>query len=82
MPLTLYDRPDAYGWLYGSYVSPMGEHVRVDIMPPASHWAGDIQLEGYEPHATEWVLYAEGEEIARVTERAAIEAAVAASRTE
>jgi len=38
-------------------------------MPPVSHWSGDFKLTDYEPHETDWVLYLDGEEIARVKER-------------
>jgi hypothetical protein len=53
MTLKLNSRPDAWGWLYGDYTALTGEQIRVDIMPPVDHWAGDMQLEGYEPHATD-----------------------------
>jgi len=59
--------PDAYGFLYGEVVSERGETLRVDVMPPEAEWRGQVRLEGFEPHATEWVVFVEGEEIARVS---------------
>ena len=78
MTLTLNQHPDSYGFRYGDFRSPTGEHVRVDVMPPVAHWAGDMQLEGYEPHESDWVLYADGEETGRVREVAEIENALLA----
>lgn len=33
-----------------------------------------IKLDGYEPHETDWILYVDGEEVARVQERGSVEA--------
>jgi hypothetical protein len=61
-------RPDGYGYLYGEAVADNGERCRVDIMPPLPEWRGDTMLDGLgRPHATDWVVYRDGEEIARVT---------------
>ena len=76
MTLKLNTRPDAYGWIYGDFISPDGEVIRVDIMPPVAHWDGDMYLEGHEPHGTDWVLYADGEVIGRVTRRDDLEATI------
>ena len=35
-------------------------------MPPKSHWRGDIMLTENPPHETDWVIYADGEELGRV----------------
>lgn len=63
--LHLKTRPDGYGYIYGVWVRG-DETVRVDIMPPRAHWDGDVMLPDGAPHATDWVVYANGEEIARV----------------
>jgi hypothetical protein len=76
MTLQLNSRPDAYGWLYGHFTASNGDRVRVDIMPPLDHWAGDMQLDGYKPHIIDWVVYADGDEVARVTALDGIEAAL------
>ena len=65
----LKSEPDAYGFLYGEVVSERGETLRVDVMPPASEWRGQVRLEGFEPHATEWVAYLEGEKIAQAASK-------------
>ena len=68
LSLELKPVPDGYGFIYGEL--RCGDEIyTVNIMPPASHWDGDIKLDGHEPHATDWGLYADGEEIGRVAER-------------
>ena len=66
MGLQLNPRPDGYGYLYGDYTAKSGERFRVDVMPPKSHWSGDIMLTENPPHETDWVIYCEGEELGRV----------------
>ena len=39
-------------------------------MPPKSHWRGDIRPTENPPHETDWVICADGEEIARAQEQA------------
>ena len=63
--LHLKTRPDGYGYIYGVWVRGE-ETVRVDIMPPRAHWDVDMMLPDRAPHETDWVVYANGEEIARV----------------
>lgn len=73
--LTIKPRPDAFGFLYGEVV--IGDVVhRLNIMPPAHEWQGDIMLEGFAPHATDWVVYVDGEELARVRSCDDVEATV------
>jgi len=63
--LDLNPAPDGYGFIYGTYVDG-DDFYRINIMPPAHQWAGDIKLDGYEPHDTDYVLYVDGEEVGRV----------------
>ena len=77
MRLTLKPRPDTYGFIYGTVEDESGQSHRVNIMPPLSEWRGDMKLPDYEPHAIDWVIYADDEEIARVTKRGDLEAIVA-----
>ena len=66
MSLTLKPEPDGFGYLYGEYIDGSGQRFRVDVMPPKSHWRGDIMLTENPPHETDWVIYADGEELGRV----------------
>ena len=63
--LHLKTRPDGYGYIYGVWQDGE-ETMRVDIMPPHMHWDGDIMMPDRPPHETDWVVYADGEEVARV----------------
>jgi len=77
--LHLSVRPDGYGFLYGVWIAGE-ESIRVDIMPPKAHWQGDMVLESCPPHDTDWVILADGNEIARVQadDRFALEQALRA----
>ena len=77
MRLALTSRPDTYGFIYGTVEDDAGQSHRVNIMPPVSEWRGDTKLPSYEPHATEWVIYADGEEIAHVAKRDDLETIIA-----
>ena len=77
MGLTLKPEPDGFRYLYGDYIAETGERYRVDVMPPKSHWRGDILLTDNPPHATDWVVYCNGQELARVRERADLDQLVA-----
>lgn len=68
--LELKPEPDGFGYVYGQVFAPDGNVYRVDIMPPIAEWRGGIKLSGQgAPHATDWVIYMNGEEIARVSKR-------------
>lgn len=69
---VLKDTPDGFGFIYGVYRDGEDSH-RVDILPPINHWNGDIQLSGYKPHKTDWILFIDGEEVARATSRSLLE---------
>ena len=67
--VNLNPSPDAYGFRYGTAEMPDGETYRLNIMPPKGHWQGDAELAGYEPHDTDWGVYVDGDEVARVRSR-------------
>lgn len=73
--LTLKPHPDGFGFIYGEVVVGDGAR-RVNIMPPRTAWRGDFALPGYGPHATDWVIYLDDEEIGRVRTREELEDAV------
>lgn len=63
--LHLSVRPDGYGFLYGVWIAGE-ESLRIDIMPPKAYWQGDTVLDTCRPHETDWLIFADGREIARV----------------
>ena len=70
--LDLKPMPDGYGFIYGEAYRG-DDHHTINVLPPERYWQGQFRLEGHEPHETDWVLYIDGEEVARVTENAGIE---------
>ena len=75
--LTLKPEQDGMGYFYGQYITDDGEHVRVDVLPPKSHPKPDFLVTTEGMHETDWIIFADGEEVARVPARAAVEAALA-----
>lgn len=74
--LDLKPVPDAYGFIYGR--AQRGNDVfDVNVLPPKSQWRGQFKLDGYTPDEHDWILYVDGEEVARLRERTDIEGAVA-----
>ena len=67
--LKLKPAPDGFGFLYGQLFAPDGAVAHVDVLPPVGEWRGNMKLADYPPHATDWIVYADGEEIARVARR-------------
>jgi hypothetical protein len=67
--------PDGFGYIYGIHTADDGTTTRVDILPPLSDWRGDIKPGQIDP--VQWILYADGVEIARVSRRDDIATAVA-----
>lgn len=43
--------------------------LRVNVLPPESEWDGDMKLDGYMPDKEQWIIYVDGEEVARVKQR-------------
>jgi hypothetical protein len=66
--LKLNPRPDGYGFLYSTSEGE-GELVRVDVLPPADLWDGDVMLDNCKPDPKAWIVYMNGEEFARVERR-------------
>lgn len=65
--VRLAPEPDGYGFIYGKVWDEQGAIHDVNILPPASEWRGQTMLKGFEPHVSDWILYLDGEEVARVS---------------
>lgn len=75
--LLLKPEPDGMGYIYGNISDESGRTHRVDIMPPLTHWQGAMKPTGESaPHPTQWVVYVDGEETARVERDHDIEGAI------
>ena len=66
--LALNPAPDAYGFIYGQ-LHHGAQHHNIKVMPPVAHRKGRFELEGHEPDKTNWILYIDGAEVARVRRR-------------
>ncbi len=75
--LTLKPEPDGLGYIYGTLIDDDGEVYRVNVLPPAPQWRGDLKPGDGLPHPTDWIVYLDGDEIARVSRREDIDTAVA-----
>lgn len=64
--VRLAPEPDGYGFIYGKVWDEEGAIHDVNILPPAAEWRGQSRLAGFEPHASDWIVYLDGEEVARV----------------
>ena len=65
--LELKPDPDGFDYRYGEAVTTDGKVYRVNILPPLTHWRGDIKPG--EIDATQWIVYIDGDEVARVARR-------------
>jgi hypothetical protein len=61
--VTLNERPDGTGFVYGIFYDATDNSHRVDVMPPRDVWSGDFNSEA--AHPTDWVVYLAGEEVQR-----------------
>lgn len=68
MSLEIKPAPDAYGFRYITFTGTDGKTISFSILPPKEHWSGERVLTGYEPHSTDWIVYANGEELFRVAQ--------------
>ena len=50
--------------------------VRVNVLPPAYLWAGDVMLDHAQPDPVHWTVYADGEIIARIARQEDVGAAL------
>ena len=64
--VRLAPEPDGYGFVYGKVWDEQGAIHDVNVLPPESEWRGYTRLAGFEPHALEWIVYLDGEEVARL----------------
>lgn len=68
--LSLKPEQDGMGYFYGKYTTDTGEVLRVDVLPPRSHPKPHYVTAFPEgQHDTDWIVYANGQEIARVARR-------------
>ncbi len=65
---SLSREPDGFGFYYGTMVKD-GQSVSVNVLPPAGEWRGQMRLENYAPDAKAWIVFMDGEEVARVARR-------------
>jgi hypothetical protein len=70
--LKLNPVPDAYGFIYCQ--AQCGDRsFGVNVLPPKSEWQGQYKLDGYVPAEQDWIVYVDGEEVARAPTTAAVE---------
>jgi len=77
--LELKPERDGLGYYYGQYVDDDGNSVRVDILPPRSEAKPAYVFDNSAADPTHWIVYADGEEIARIEWRDDLEASVIAA---
>ena len=74
--IKLSEQPDGYGFFYGT--AHRGDTVvRVNVLPPAHLWSGDMQLDDYKPDPKMWQVFADGELIGRIERQEDVGAALA-----
>lgn len=74
--LTLKPEQDGMGYFYGEWVADDGTRVRVDVLPPLSHPIPYFVATTDGMHETDWIIFANGDEVARVRDRSALEGAL------
>ncbi len=73
--LDLNPVPDAYGFIYGQ--ARLGDQLfDVNVLPPKSEWRGQFKLDGYVSAEHDWIVYVDGEEVARAPTAAAVQDAL------
>lgn len=74
--LELKPEQDGMGFFYGT-LDVGDDHVyRVDVLPPLSEPRPYFVMGNERMHTSDWIIYVDGEEIARVARRSDIEATV------
>ena len=77
--IALKPEPDGLGYRYGTATRADGATWRIDIIPPEPAWRGQIKQTGqFAPHASDYVLYVDGQEVARDTSLSAVTTAALA----
>jgi hypothetical protein len=67
--MKLTSQQDGFGFYYGE--ARRGDRkMRVDVLPPAALWHGDLKT--VEPDASAWIVFFDGDEFARVEREADI----------
>ena len=66
---------DGMGYFYGT-LERGDEHHRIDLLPPKSEPKPFFVMSTEHMHDTDWIVYVDGEEIARVRHRHDIEQAL------
>ncbi len=74
--LPLKPEQDGMGYFYGEWIADDGSRVRVDVLPPKSYPRSLFVLANDAMHETDWLVFANGEEVVRVQARAAIAGAL------
>ena len=67
--LTLKPEQDGSGYFYGQFIGDDDSVVRVDVVPPRSHPRPYFVMDNDHMHATDRIVFADGQEIARVKQR-------------
>ena len=74
--LELKSDQDGMGFWYGSCLDHEGKRRRVDILPPKSEPRPHFVISHSLMHETDWIVYLDGEEIARLSRRDEAQAAI------
>jgi hypothetical protein len=43
--------------------------VFVNVLPPTAEWRGQLYLQDLQPHETDWLIFVDGQEVARARRR-------------
>lgn len=65
-------RPDEHGLIHGVWQQGDAQ-LQVIFLAPAGEWQGKTVLPDHEPNLTRWIVFAYGEEVARVEAKSLIE---------
>ena len=76
--LDLKPEQEGLGFFYGQYHQGDGRSLRVDVLPPKSfdHSIYVNASAKEDMHETDWIIYADGEEVARATKRSDVDGAL------
>jgi hypothetical protein len=74
--VKLSQRVDGFGFIRGE-ARKGGTVVHVNMLPPEPLWAGSIMLEEHQPDPKMWLVFADGELIAKIARLEDVGAALA-----